>query len=570
MAALGLLRLWHPAVVFPALAAWTLFLLRGWRRPAAGERAAASAWTAFDRVLAALLALLAGFNLFAALMPEISHDALSTHLALPQLFWSRGGMAPTPLHAGAGGPMLAEMLYGLALPLGGEQLAHLVHWSFGATAAGMAFCLGRRLGGPRAGLLSALAFYSTPAVGILSWTSSTELGWALFQSAASAAVALAFTDRSRRSAWLRASGLFTGLAMATGYLAWPFLGVVLVVIAWRLSLEESLGGRDKANILGGVALIALAAAAVWPLRNAWFYGAPLFPLRSDRLVTDLAGWEGLRLSRLWTELVLPGSGADALGFLFALGAPLLAFVPWRVPAAHILLGFLGLGSSAWLACGGQARTFLPALLPAAVLYALAAERLPALVRRSLYVLLAAAACGSLLTSAAWFGRLEGLRVVLGQESVESYLSRPHPSYERPYHPAALFVRRSLPKTARILIVGDDRGYGLERDFAASPPSAGDPLVRYLKLGGPAGDLGDRLRAEGFTHLLINRAGLKAAAPLRLDPAESRRYHALQRSLKSVFEWEDDPLPGEAQSWCAVAAIEPPRPTSARPTPPARR
>jgi hypothetical protein len=81
LAVLGMFRLWYPVPVFSALAALTLLgALLAWRSGPQASAPGQSWGSGFDKLLLAALALLAAFNLFAALMPEIFYDALSCHL----------------------------------------------------------------------------------------------------------------------------------------------------------------------------------------------------------------------------------------------------------------------------------------------------------------------------------------------------------------------------------------------------------------------------------------------------------------------------------------------------------
>ncbi|MDX6768708.1 MAG: glycosyltransferase family 39 protein, partial [Elusimicrobiota bacterium] len=229
MAVLGLLKLWYVGPVMVLLAALTLWTaLAGPKANYAGTPlGGGTPWNAFDYALAALLVLFAAFNLLCTLIPEIFYDALTYHLALPDLYWRRHGFFPTPDNVFSGLPLLIQMLYGLALPIGGEELTHALHWSLGVAAAFMAYASGRRLGGRRAGLLAALFFYSNPLVGVMSWKSGVDLGTAFFQLLAVQALVLASTERAARREWLIVSGALCGFAMGTKYQAWPLAGVMV-------------------------------------------------------------------------------------------------------------------------------------------------------------------------------------------------------------------------------------------------------------------------------------------------------------------------------------------------------
>jgi hypothetical protein len=83
-----------------------------------------------------------------------------------------------------------------------------------------------------------------------------------------------------------------------------------------------------------------------------------------------------------------------------------------------------------------------------------------------------------------------------------------------YYPAAAQINRHLPADARILLVGEGRGYYIERAYAASTPF--DPiLVERLAARAVRERLGlaALLRREGFSHLLVNRAEMARVADL---------------------------------------------------------
>jgi hypothetical protein len=196
---------------------------------------------------------------------------------------------------------------------------------------------------------------------------------------------------------------------------------------------------------------------------------------------------------------------------------------------------------------------LPTFLPACVLFALAFERgLAGLAKIAGYALLCYVVFVNFFWAAAWFTTYDAEAVVLGAQSSDDYLSRAHPSYGDPYYPCARFINESLPAQARVMVLGDERGYYLDRDYVASTVFAEHPLKRYLAESASPEALRERLRREGLTHFLINAGKVREKGVeswLKLDAAESKTYGEFaRRYLREVYA---DREPGQAAARCAV-------------------
>ena len=77
-------------------------------------------------------------------------------------------------------------------------------------------------------------------------------------------------------------------------------------------------------------------------------------------------------------------------------------------------------------------------------------------------------------------------------------------YSNPFIGAVEFINRELKPDARILFVGEARGFHCERDYVAGSFYDLPPFLILLRESGTAADLRARLRREGLTHLLINK------------------------------------------------------------------
>jgi hypothetical protein len=574
MAVLGLLKLWRPGLVFGVLAALTPLAIMALRRAPRDPVPAASPWSPVEIAMAAVLAAFLGLNMLGAMMPEIFYDALNYHLLLPDLFWRHHGLYPVWENAFSGVPLLVQMLFALALPIGGERLAHLVHLSFGVLSALAAFDFGRRFGARRTGLLAALLFYANPLVGVISWKSTVALGTTFYQFLSIYAAALAFEESELRGRELALAGAFAGLAMGTNYQAWPLAGILTAVVAWRL---RGLGRAKATRALMAFAVPLAAAAVVWPLRDYLQYGNPIFPFFQERFApggvrvdwrlmladggrnwkTMFGTWTGFcELLRSPWELCTQQFDTRSFGPVFLLGLPLLFMVRFRSRAERVVLSCTLALWAAWTLTNWVPRYFLPTFLPAAILFASSLERgLSGNAKKAGYLLALYVAGVNFFWTAAWFKTYEATGVVLGSETAEAYLIREHPSYGAPYYACGEFINARLPSDARVMMIGDERGHYVERDVIAANFTE-HPLDLALRGAGNADELRDALVRDGVTHILVNDAKISQLGLAHWLDLDARRSAVLDafndRHTRLLFAYPAAPATAE----CEVREIVP--------------
>jgi 4-amino-4-deoxy-L-arabinose transferase-like glycosyltransferase len=572
MAGLGLLRLWRPAVVYACLAALTPAALWALRRLPSESGPADEPWSLVDAALAASIAAFLALNLLGAMIPEIFYDALNYHLALPDIYWRHHGFIPVFENAFSGVPMLGQMLFALALPVGGDRLAHLVNLSFGVLCALAVYDFGRRFAGRRTGLLAAALFYANPLVCVNSWKAAVDLPTALYGFLALYAASLAVMEAGRMRQDIALAGAFAGLSMSTKYQAYP-LAVILTIV---LGLKLAHSNRATAlRLLGVFAAAATAAFAIWPLRDLLLYGNPLFPFLQERVAPrgPAFDWHGLLADggRDWSRLFSSWAGLRELaaspwqlttqqldtrsfGPVALLGLPLLFLARFRRPAERLLLPCALALWALWSATTTVPRYFLPAFLVACALFASAFEgALGARAKRAGYLLIGGVILMNFAWTLAWFKTYEADDVVFGVEKASDYLSRTHPSYGFPYYGCAAFINARLPPDARVMTVGDERSHYIERDAVATTFFAEHPLDRALRGCVNAAELRAALLRDGITHVLVNEAKIRA---IGLDHVtlDSRRAAVLRDfeagSMRLLFEYPPRSRPPE----CAVYEI----------------
>lgn len=571
MLGLGLLKLLRLDVLLAVLIGSSLFALwdRSRNPPGPAAPRAEPRWTPWEGLCALIFSLFAGINFLGAFMPEIFYDALVYHLALPDLYWRHGGIMPTPENIFSGFPMLVQSLYGAALALGGQSLAHLIHWAFGLCAALLTYAIARRWSGRSAGCLAALLFYSIPLVCNLSWKSGIELGWAFFQLAALYAMIMRAT--SSESRWTLLSGVLTGFAMGTKYQAWPLIAVLPAVLAWALPADR----RQKAKEAALFILAAAATTAPWCLKNILLYRNPLYPFFQELfsreavphwrdLISDggrdigsiASSWAGFKSYALhpWHFTFQTMDN----GPILLLIVPALIFFRYQNPAlALIWSAFLGLWGALSLSAG-HFRYLLPHIPLACVLLAVSFEeglrpRAKSVLRLGLLFLF----CSHFIFAAYWFKVLGAHSVVLGLEPAAEYLKKSHPSYHAPSYPAMEFINLNLPQNAKILFLGEARGFYCRRDYISTTIFDESPLQAWIGKSSQPRDLLDFFHKEKVTHVLVNRLELarwqnQAKRFLELDSRGLKIWQDFMlQFLRPVFENEGPSARGLPDTWTVV-------------------
>lgn len=502
---LGIAHLWFPA----SLAAVTVVLaaLGRWRR---------AGWRWGVVVLPVLGALVA---LPVALSAPFFYDALVYHLGLPWQGLLEHGVRAHPENLFAAFPPLVQLISAVPLALGLERVPAVLHWWSFVAAGAAAGGLARRLGAPRwsAGLV-ALCFSLLPAQTLVAGLPAAE-GWAIAGVLSALTVALA--PRVPRGGALLA-GALVGVATAARLQGIPWTAMVLAVVLVR---ER----RARAVLDGGAGW--LAGSAPWWVKNLVLLGDPTAPIF----------WRREGVATLWRDAGSLSLAAGPISFVRSLVENLAPHVAYLAPLALAALlallsrrcGRLWLagavaagGVLAWGMTGSLPRFLGPTL---GVVMALAAAAAHTRAGRwaSALALASAGAVGAVF-SVAQLGRWGDLSLV----STSGASVRAATVVNDPF-PA--FAAIHLPLDARTLFVGEPRGFGFPRRFVAPSQHDVSPLRAVLETAQNPAEAAAALRAQGYSHLLVNRGELSRladaypVAPWR-DTAGWRRWNAFFAAL----------------------------------------
>lgn len=224
-------------------------------------------FTAVERLLIALIALIAALDLIEGWAPPADGDSLAYHFALPKLFLGHGGLYFIPRAADGAVPLLQHMTYTVGLGVGGERAMTL--WAgisgWGAMAAFYA-AVRRHVDRPWA-LAATLALITVPAAIYAGGTGQTEIRNAGFVLVAAMAAAESVRRGDLRFAAL--AGLAAGFYAASKYPGLLFLLPLGLVVSMQ-----------RRWFAAGVAfsMAAIVAGGQWYAWNWWHTGDPVFPM----------------------------------------------------------------------------------------------------------------------------------------------------------------------------------------------------------------------------------------------------------------------------------------------------
>ncbi len=210
------------------------------------------------------------------LTPETRHDPYDYHLSAPNQYIIAGQVVELPWHVFTYMPKNGEIWYGMALALGDDSLAKLVHFLFGGFILRLLYDWLKREHGYEAGLMAAFLAATLPVFGFVAVSAYIDLIRAFWELLALYCLYQLWKAPSAgaRPAWLILAGLFGGMGVATKYVSGavffpPF--VLLNLITWIRFRKD----------LGAWPLIAGAAYAVplvpWMALNWSWTGNPLYP-----------------------------------------------------------------------------------------------------------------------------------------------------------------------------------------------------------------------------------------------------------------------------------------------------
>lgn len=510
------------SVVFVVLGLWKSPPWRMFRPREPGFRL-------LDVPLIAVLGTWAILVLALAFVPDATFDTLAYHLATMKLYVQHGSIVALPWLFHSNFPIGVDFVFLHGLLLGNDQIAVLLALLLGLLAAAATWRLARSYLSSTHSLLAVLLFALSPEVAESINTCQVELGWTVF-AVLSLWCALEWRrGEGRIDRWLHLAAVFAGLAGGTkvpGLIAGAAVGAIVL-------LSRPPGGRRGLAPIVRFAWVFLLVASPCYVKSWIHTGTPLWPLSlgvfhprhwndeiHQRFLSHWGRWAHLTVvSPVPFALAVARAAWRAGGwpvwlFLLLLGASALA---WR-RAREIwpLLLFSLFHFLFWCLVTQQSRFLLPAI-PAMVVGLIRLTRRaddPArtpiregAAGRALFGAanrIAITGFGAALLLAvvpSWSRKIgyylgRALPLLRGDSSREQILER------EDLYRACARTNESTPPGSRILLLGENRGYWLDREYMWGD-DFNQAVIDYSTLLEPD-EFRARLAELGITHALVGR------------------------------------------------------------------
>ena len=443
-----------------------------------------------------------------AITPVNTPDELTYKLAVPHLYLQFGRMLELPLNSDSYFPSAVYMADLGALVVSSGIAAKLVHFVIYLLALRVIYRTARDLE-ERGAMWITAAFAWTPALAITA-------GWAWAEWAMIGLVLLSFLHFERGN--LDVAALALGCALSTKYTALPWAVVFVAIAIWRTvgDRRSRLSGQPGLPLLHA-ALITFATGSFFYIRNWIWTGSPIAPflLPNSPAIAEyrssLGGWA--ELARGY-DIFHPAIVDDALGILLPaliLLSPLALLSRNRRVVDLFLLGlvqFIGLVTLA-----PTSRLMILALVPLALLGGIVTVRAWEAGNRAVRVALAslagiAIAAQFVLLAFIFVARWSVMPYLAGLESESAYLAR-----TRDFVPAYAWIADHTKPEAKLLLLGENRTYHLDRRALAAGNLDGPRVAAYLARFRTPAEFARELQEQHITHIVIHKPWYRVGAPV---------------------------------------------------------
>ncbi len=507
----------------------------------------------FARTILALTIVILICQYVIALAPPLQFDALMYHLAIPKAYLQLGRITYLPDTIFWGMPEQVEMLYTLAMSIGGAESATVLGWWIGfLTLAGLAGYTERLFSSDAACVAVASLMCAS---GLTISLSSGYVEWTTMLFGLAMSVCLIQWALNRDQSTLILAGLFAGMALGTKYTAGVALlaGCVVVLFFQKpYSLKQIV---TNLIIFGGTAVIITLP---WWLRNILATSNPFYPFLIPAGAMDttyLALLQYAPTHHDWSRLALLAWqitiwGADGkVGFSTSIGPLLLGLsiltpINWheRSFEQHLATKIAG-----------------TVLITSLVTWAIASQFSGLLIQTRLFLTIFPtwAMLGAAGYMAILLVRAENIRfsniakafillalifnafpTVVNVLKSGAFLAALNPEMRDTYiknnlgeYQSAIQELTALPENSRVVMLWETRG------FECQPMCDSDEIIRrwshdWTIYRTPAAII-EAWKAQGYTHLLINRFGADFVRTYTSNGPSAEAWQGLTETIETL-------------------------------------
>jgi len=555
-------------------------------RSARGESRTPENVSGIDRVVVVLIGIVLLLAFIAALAPPIAKDTLLYHFALPKAFIAQhsngfveGNIAS---YLALGGEMhfvWAMLLGGIYSVRAGEAAAGAVAFLYFPLLLAVVFGWAREQKVSRKwSLIAVLLLAAIPTVFHSASSGYTDIALAFYATLAVYSL-LRWLD-GHDAKHLIYLAIFLGGALSIKLTTLFLIAALVLVILLRVRNEVSAGK------LAGTAVLALVLAGVlaspWYLRTWAATGSPLFPFYLSVWKGEAPGWDVER-SNLFQAMNAQYGGVDrapvnyllaplrlslaaqpedanlydgVLGVAFLIGLPLIWFGIRRKddPAVGVLSAISAIYFLFWLFSSEQIRYLLPIVPLLAIAIAASGDSTDGQsTKKAWYYALAFASLLGIGTSLAWFAMRSPIRVVLGGETRDAYLTR-----QLDYYPYYRMLNSDTDANEKVWLINMRRDtYNLDRPYLSDYLFEDWTLRKLVWQAKDINELRARARELGVDYIMARHDFLfdYAKSPLVDDKKPRAENEAKLRLAKEFLLHDHDCLDEKADQRFSLVKVE---------------
>jgi hypothetical protein len=471
-------------------------------------------------------------TLIATLTPPNHWDELVYQLTIPKEYVRAGGFVRMDYLVYFDAPHNVNLLYTLCLLAANDISARLLHFCLGIFSAIVLFVLCKRYYDAISGWVAALIFLATPIVMTELKAALVDLGMTFFF-LLSVYMILRWKEERRRGLIVLA-GIFSGIMLGCKYPAiYALPALLMLIIASPIPAQQNQisSTRRSGSAMHGLiifCLLTLLFLLPWLIKNFILTGNPVYP--NLYRIFDGRDWSPAlaRHVSIWLQSMGMGKGlGDFLlltwrmtvygwhtyerfaGIITPFYFFPLIFIPfaWRRTrlTLHLLLAVV-IYMACWFWGSQQVRFFIPGLALMSIVAGSLIARcfaqngyfkspLPIVLS---YMVIAGV---SLLIDPRDLNFLgQNLGVAFGRDSKAQFLEQ---TCSVDIQPMVDYINTNLSNDARILMLFENRGYYLERDYVADGTFEVSRIAQMITTADSPEALYAQLKQKGITHVLIN-------------------------------------------------------------------
>lgn len=211
-----------------------------------------------------------------ALSPPMRYDEMTYHLSGSLFYLQQGGIVRFP--EGGANPWLhyAEMLYTLAIELGGISATRLLHFSMTLLSAIFIYFTAKQLVNRRGGVVSAFVFLAIPLVAYEGSTGYIDLFVTAYTTAFGYCLIRYWQNSNLQ--WLVLAGIFGGIGLGIKLSAGPMILAIVIGFGFFMIMNKQIHKIYPLFIMGGIILLF---SVPWWIRDYTWRGDPFFPYGRD-------------------------------------------------------------------------------------------------------------------------------------------------------------------------------------------------------------------------------------------------------------------------------------------------